>query len=101
VLSIGLTFSLGVAISYFFYGIFVAHIFKYIASIRIIVGIAAILLAVPRMVYTLKGEELKLTPAPLRPIVGGYLRKGNVWYALVGGLLAGFILMPAVVVLTT
>jgi len=67
VLSIGLTFSLGVAISYFFYGIFVAHIFKYIASIRIIVGIAAILLAVPRMVYTLKGEELKLTPRPSGP----------------------------------
>lgn len=94
VLRIGLMFSLGVAISYFFYGIFIAHVFRYIASIRIIVGVAAILLAIPRMIYALRGEELKLTPTPLRPLVAGYLRKGSVSYALVGGLLAGFVLMP-------
>lgn len=94
VLRIGLMFSLGVAISYFFYGIFIAHVFRYIASIRIIVGVAAILLAIPRMIYALRGEELKLTPTPLRPLVAGYLHKGSVWYALVGGLLAGFVLMP-------
>jgi cytochrome c biogenesis protein CcdA len=51
-------------------------------------------LAIPRLIYALRNEELKLSPAPLRPIVSGLLQKGNVWFALLAGLVAGFILMP-------
>ncbi|WP_018962496.1 cytochrome c biogenesis CcdA family protein [Coprothermobacter platensis] len=94
VLSVGLMFSLGVAVSYYFYGVFIAYVFRFVPWIRIIVGIAAIALAIPRLIYALRNEELKLSPAPLRPMVSGLLQKGNVWFALLAGLVAGFILMP-------
>jgi cytochrome c biogenesis protein CcdA len=94
VLGVGLTFSLGVAVSYYIYGVFIAHVFRFIPWIRIIVGVAAILLAAPRLVSALRNEELKLTPPALRPVVSNFLRMGNVGSALVGGLIAGFILMP-------
>ncbi|NPV88158.1 cytochrome C biogenesis protein [Coprothermobacteraceae bacterium] len=94
VLPVGLCFALGVAVSYFSFGVLVGHIMMYVKYIRFVVGILAIALAAPRLYYGLTGRELKLSPTSVRPIVSGLLSRGNTVYALLAGLAAGFVLMP-------
>jgi len=71
-----------------------SYLFGYVKYIRVIVGIAAIVLASIRMYYALRNQVVKMSPPPLRPIIANQLRKNNAIHAFLGGLLGGLVLMP-------
>jgi len=91
---IGFTFTAGIFVSYYTYGVLMSYLFGYVKYIRVIVGIAAIVLASIRMYYALRNQVVKMSPPPLRPIIANQLRKNNAIHAFLGGLLGGLVLMP-------